>query len=230
MASSSASPVNGLIRDALIEGRAAEQKYEKDGYAVKWTFVNDLELIFVVRFFLFLCVQIRNPFRSQVAYQRILQLTYVDDLLGALKTVFVKLFQPFLAAFVASLHAVNSSAVTLSNSASEPIRWNFARALEGWDAAFDKLLKGLENKAAEVRYSHEHSGCISRSARQDRKSRLRPATRPLPLTSSPGSSDADARECSSYLWSASAHDGCQLPRTRIPGQWMNNRSREMSKH
>ena len=40
MASSSASPVNGLIRDTLIEGRTAEQKYEKDGYAVKWTFVN----------------------------------------------------------------------------------------------------------------------------------------------------------------------------------------------
>ena len=49
MASSSASPVNGLIRDTLIEGRTAEQKYEKDGYAVKWTFVNGLELIFVVR-------------------------------------------------------------------------------------------------------------------------------------------------------------------------------------
>jgi signal recognition particle receptor subunit alpha len=32
----------------LIEGRAAEEKYEKDGYAVKWTFFNDLELIFVV--------------------------------------------------------------------------------------------------------------------------------------------------------------------------------------
>lgn len=47
--SSVASPVNSLIREALIEGRTAEEKYEKDGYAVKWTFVNDLELIFVVR-------------------------------------------------------------------------------------------------------------------------------------------------------------------------------------
>ncbi len=47
-ASSSSSPVNALVRDALIEGRNAENKYEKDGYAVKWTFVNDLELIFVV--------------------------------------------------------------------------------------------------------------------------------------------------------------------------------------
>jgi signal recognition particle receptor subunit alpha len=91
-----------------------------------------------------------NTSHFQVTYQRILQLTYVDDLLGALKTVFVKLFQPFLAAFVASLHAVSSSAATLSNSVDDPIRWNFAKAFEGWDAAFDKLLKGLENKAAEV--------------------------------------------------------------------------------
>lgn len=48
LASSAASPVNSLIREALIEGRTAEDRYEKDGYAVKWTFVNDLELIFVV--------------------------------------------------------------------------------------------------------------------------------------------------------------------------------------
>ncbi len=62
MASSSASPVNGLIRDTLIEGRTAEQKYEKDGYAVKWTFVNDLELIFVVRTSLLLCMRILDTF------------------------------------------------------------------------------------------------------------------------------------------------------------------------
>jgi len=77
--------------------------------------------------------------------------------LGALKTVFVKLFQPFIAAFVASLHAVNNTAVALSNAAAEPTRWNFAKVLEGWDAAFDKLLKGLENKAAEVRSCHVHT-------------------------------------------------------------------------
>ena len=49
LASSSASPVNSLIRDALVEGRSADDKYEKDGYAVKWTFANELGLIFVVR-------------------------------------------------------------------------------------------------------------------------------------------------------------------------------------
>ncbi|KAI1796002.1 signal recognition particle binding protein [Ganoderma leucocontextum] len=126
-AASSASPVNSLVREALIEGRSSDGKYEKDGYSVKWTFVNDLELIFVV------------------AYQRILQLTYVDELLLALKTLFIKLFQPFLATFVASLHVASTASVDASTS------WNFTKAFEGWDAVFDKLLRGLEDKTAQER-------------------------------------------------------------------------------
>jgi signal recognition particle receptor subunit alpha len=49
LATSNASPVNSLIREALIEGREDQEKYEKDGYTVRWSFINDLELIFVVR-------------------------------------------------------------------------------------------------------------------------------------------------------------------------------------
>ena len=48
LAASPASPLNSLVRDALVEGRSSDEKYEKDGYAVSWTFVNELELIFVV--------------------------------------------------------------------------------------------------------------------------------------------------------------------------------------
>ncbi|KAJ7090258.1 signal recognition particle binding protein [Mycena belliarum] len=153
LASSAASPVNSLIREALIEGRTTEEKYEKDGYAVKWTFVNDLELIFVV------------------AYQRILQLTYVEDLLAALKTLFVKMFQPFLATFVASLHAINSGKATVVEATGV---FNFADAFDGWDKIFDKLLKSLEGKAA-----------------QDRKSRLRPVVLPPVEDSSPPSEDLE---------------------------------------
>ncbi|EKM55619.1 uncharacterized protein PHACADRAFT_121298 [Phanerochaete carnosa HHB-10118-sp] len=137
-AASSASPVSSLIRDALIEGRSAESQFEKDGYALKWTFVNDLELIFVV------------------AYQRILQLTYVDDLLAALKTLFVKVFQPFLATFVASLHAASSSTTLLgaSGSGSETaFAWDFTSTFEKWDTVFDNLLKTFETKAAQERKS-----------------------------------------------------------------------------
>ncbi|KAI0831167.1 signal recognition particle binding protein [Trametes gibbosa] len=130
-AASASSPVNSLVREALIEGRSSDGKYEKDGYAVRWSFVNDLELIFVV------------------AYQRILQLTYVDDLLNALKTLFIKLFQPFLTTFVASLHATGTAKLSSLPESSAP--WTFAKAFDGWDGIFDKLLRGLEDKAAQER-------------------------------------------------------------------------------
>ncbi|KAF8163146.1 signal recognition particle binding protein [Crassisporium funariophilum] len=152
LASSSASPVNSLIREALIEGRTTDEKYEKDGYAVKWTFVNDLELIFVV------------------AYQRILQLTYVEDLLVAMKRLFVQYFQPFVAAFVTSLHSMNNIKSTAIQTAS----WDFAKTFERWDVMFDKLLKGLEGKAA-----------------NDRKSRLRTVVRGPIEDISPPSDDRD---------------------------------------
>ncbi|KAF8919682.1 P-loop containing nucleoside triphosphate hydrolase protein [Mucidula mucida] len=126
LASSPSSPVNFLIREALIEGRTTEEKYEKSGYAVKWTFFNDLELIFVV------------------AYQRILQLAYVDELLDSLKTLFVEMFRPFLTAFVASLHTVNSGAALAGEALAST--WDISKALTGWDKTFDRLLSGLEAK------------------------------------------------------------------------------------
>ncbi|KAJ3905313.1 signal recognition particle binding protein [Lentinula edodes] len=156
IASSAASPVNSLIREALIESRTTGEKYEKDGYAVKWTFVNDLELIFVV------------------AYQRILQLSYVDELLAALKAIFVKLFQPFLTTFVASLHADSrgkGSAAGLVTSL------NLASAFEGWDTYFEALLKKLEDKAA-----------------QERQSRLRGPIHTQPVLESPPLSDDQSTE------------------------------------
>ncbi|CAL1704317.1 unnamed protein product [Somion occarium] len=150
-AASSSSPVNSLIREALIEGRTAEDKYEKDGYAVKWSFVNDLELIFVV------------------AYQRILQLTYIDELLATLKNIFVKLFEPFLATFLASLHAATSGSAIIASGQSAA-SWNFAKAFENWDAVFDRILHGLESKAA-----------------QDRKARYKPVQ--ISIEPSPPSDD-----------------------------------------
>ncbi|CCA67186.1 related to SRP101-signal recognition particle receptor, alpha chain [Serendipita indica DSM 11827] len=128
---SNASPVNNLIREALIEGRSSEDRYEKDGYAVRWTLANDLELIFVV------------------AYQRILQLSYVEDLLTAIKTLFIKLYAPFLTKFVASLHAQANAAPTEVADASPS--WDFASAFKDWDKVFDKVLRELEQKANQER-------------------------------------------------------------------------------
>ena len=66
----------------------------------------------------------------------------MEDLLTALKNLFVKYFEPFLAAFVASLHALSSA----KNVASQTTSWDFTKAFEGWDTIFDKVLRGLEEK------------------------------------------------------------------------------------
>ena len=78
-----------------------------------------------------------------MAYQRILQLTYVEDLLVAMKRLFVQYFEPFVTAFIASLHSLT----TLTSPSSFP---DFSKIFEKWDMLFDKLLKGLEEKAAQV--------------------------------------------------------------------------------
>lgn len=82
-----------------------------------------------------------------------MQLTYVDELLAALKALFVKLYQPFLSNFVASLSASSSSSLKASSTGSETaLSWDFARVFEKWDSVFDDLLKKIEAKAAQVLY------------------------------------------------------------------------------
>ena len=93
----------------------------------------------------------------------------MDDLLAALKTLFVKLFEPFLATFLASLHAVNSSKAPVENAVS----WNFAKAFDNWDNIFDKLLAGLEGKAAQVSLPHVEVFPSFNSAFKDRKVRAK---------------------------------------------------------
>lgn len=66
----------------------------------------------------------------------------------ALKSVFVKLFEPFLRSFVTSLHAINAGKAA---SAGTPKPWDFTQAFKDWDQMFDKLLKNFEDKAAQVR-------------------------------------------------------------------------------
>lgn len=57
-----------------MQERSSDKEYAKDGYTVKWTFANELGLIFVA------------------VYQKILELTWVEDLLVAVKRMFVKLY------------------------------------------------------------------------------------------------------------------------------------------
>lgn len=50
LAASVNSPVNSLIKEALIEGKARgeDEVFERDGYSVRWTMENGLGLVFVV--------------------------------------------------------------------------------------------------------------------------------------------------------------------------------------
>ncbi|CAO3590740.1 unnamed protein product [Absidia cylindrospora] len=71
----SGGPVEALIKNVLIEERAGTDTYIKDTYALKWTFANELDLVFVV------------------AYQKILQLSYIDELLETVKRLFIDTFK-----------------------------------------------------------------------------------------------------------------------------------------
>ncbi|KAG0207993.1 hypothetical protein BGX28_000937 [Mortierella sp. GBA30] len=68
--SAQSSPINNLIQEVLIEERSSTQIYYKDNYAIKWTFLNDLDLIFIA------------------VYPKALGLTYIDILLQAVSSQF----------------------------------------------------------------------------------------------------------------------------------------------
>lgn len=74
------SPIDTLIRSCLLEERSGASSYNYDApgaaYSLKWTFHNDLGLVFVA------------------VYQRILHLLYVDDLLAAVKREFSQVYDP----------------------------------------------------------------------------------------------------------------------------------------
>ncbi|KAF5725880.1 signal recognition particle receptor subunit alpha-like isoform X1 [Tripterygium wilfordii] len=74
------SPIDALIRTCLLEERSGASSYNYDtqggAYTLKWTFHNELGLVFVA------------------VYQRILQLLYVDDLLAMVKSEFAEIYDP----------------------------------------------------------------------------------------------------------------------------------------
>nr|GLL22246.1 signal recognition particle receptor subunit alpha-like [Ipomoea trifida]GMC75805.1 signal recognition particle receptor subunit alpha-like [Ipomoea batatas]GMD07738.1 signal recognition particle receptor subunit alpha-like [Ipomoea batatas] len=74
------SPIDILIRSCLLEERSGSTSYNYDvpgaAYTLKWTFHNELGLVFVA------------------VYQRILHLLYVDDLLMMVKKEFSKIYDP----------------------------------------------------------------------------------------------------------------------------------------
>ncbi|KAH7847505.1 hypothetical protein Vadar_026905 [Vaccinium darrowii] len=76
------SPIDTLIHSCLLEERSCAASYNYDApgatYTLKWTFHNDLGLVFVD------------------VYPRILHLLYVDDLLAMVKRAFSEIYDPTL--------------------------------------------------------------------------------------------------------------------------------------
>ncbi|KAJ7955650.1 signal recognition particle receptor alpha subunit family protein [Quillaja saponaria] len=74
------SPIDTLIRSCLLEERSGAASYNYDApgaaYTLKWTFHNELGLVFVA------------------VYQRILHLLYVEDLLSMVKREFSEIYDP----------------------------------------------------------------------------------------------------------------------------------------
>ncbi|PIN17651.1 Signal recognition particle receptor, alpha subunit [Handroanthus impetiginosus] len=74
------SPIDTLIRSCLLEERSGAASYNYDApgasYTLKWTFHNELGLVFVA------------------VYQRILHLLYVDELLSMVKQGFSEIYDP----------------------------------------------------------------------------------------------------------------------------------------
>ncbi|KAI8330421.1 SRP54-type protein [Chlamydoabsidia padenii] len=101
------SPVEGLIKNILIEERSGTDIYLKDSYALKWTFANELDLVFVV------------------AYQKILQLSYIDELLETVKRLFIETYKD-------------------SVVADQGIHGDYSE----FDAVFNKVLLSLEQKSS----------------------------------------------------------------------------------
>ncbi|KAI9278276.1 signal recognition particle, alpha subunit, N-terminal-domain-containing protein [Phascolomyces articulosus] len=104
------SPIDTLIKDVLIEERAGTNIFYKDSYALKWTFANEVDLVFVV------------------AFQKILQLPYVDELLETVKQLFIKTFEQDI-------------------KSNNGIEGDYA----SFDEMFNKLLRQLEEKHASNR-------------------------------------------------------------------------------
>lgn len=67
----SGNPVNSLIQNVLLEDRSGDKQYIQDTYALKWRFENKLD---------FVCV---------VIYQKVLQLSYIDELLDRVKQTLI---------------------------------------------------------------------------------------------------------------------------------------------
>lgn len=91
-----------------------------------------------------------GPTLLQVVYQRILQLSYIDDLLSSIKELFTSLFAPFVRALLDSSRAtLSANAVVGTAALGSKLRADFAETLKEWEDVFSRTLRQLERLAAQ---------------------------------------------------------------------------------
>ncbi|GAA6062206.1 hypothetical protein JCM10212_006487 [Sporobolomyces blumeae] len=146
----SPSPCDALIREALIEQRtsvaassssSSVSRWDKDAHSLLWLLDNSLDLVFVA------------------AYQRILSLSYVPDLLELVKRQFLKQYRSTVEAVVDSTKG--KDVIRGGEERDEPYRLFGAQGwqglFKGWDETFNRILKELESNAAKTKRVKEHS-------------------------------------------------------------------------
>ncbi|GJN88962.1 hypothetical protein Rhopal_001933-T1 [Rhodotorula paludigena] len=155
----SPSPFDALIREALIEQRAsssdlassstsAVSRWDKDAYAVLWLLENNLDLVFVV------------------AYQRILSLPYVADLLEAVRKAFLRAYRDTVQAIVDS-SVKGKDVLVLGGSVGGPAAFGlfgekgWQKVFEGWDETFSRILREFESNAAKNKKSTPRASALT---------------------------------------------------------------------
>ncbi|KAA1136597.1 hypothetical protein PGTUg99_036201 [Puccinia graminis f. sp. tritici] len=155
------SPIRTLIGDGLIGEQSSGLNdlmvMQIGSYSLQWNFSNEFGLIFVV------------------AYQRILQLTYITDLLESMKSLFTSLYGSILDT------TFNSWLVPETG-----LTEGFKDLFKGWDQSFHKLLKDIERMSDRRRGGidfQKTSGLDKRAAqRQAEEQQLVDDQKPTALT------------------------------------------------
>ncbi|MBW0537347.1 hypothetical protein O181_077062 [Austropuccinia psidii MF-1] len=128
-------PIRSTIRFELIEersdGHANEhhlQEIQVGSCSLQWNLSNEFGLVFVE------------------AYQSILQLSYISDLLESIKSLFISLYTPALDTYLKSWIVPENS-----------LQGGFKALFTGWDHSFNQLLKDVERMS-----SRRHGGGLQK--------------------------------------------------------------------
>ncbi|TIA70392.1 hypothetical protein E3P92_02812 [Wallemia ichthyophaga] len=135
-AESAHSPTNTLIKEGVIEGRLTSSPHDINQYRVHWGLENKTDLIFVI------------------AYSKIIQLGWVDELLETAKALFVSLFKPVIEHIIAALSGATPD---------DAVNLDLPAMFKGWDEVFDQLVNDIDKKK-NIRGKSSNAGAATRNA------------------------------------------------------------------